>query len=87
MNFTKEGDSEDIVDSESTKDLGTCTNCNQRPATGIWLGHGSVMDYAHGNYTYWCEQCMVEAQVQGCREAAERLSGLEARLAELQGDS
>lgn len=74
----------DLAQVRAQEDHGTCPSCNERPATGIWVGDGGVMAYFHGAYTYWCEPCMLTAQIEHCKEAAERLPELEARLAELQ---
>jgi hypothetical protein len=71
------------VSVDEPKDYGICRNCNERAAIGKWVGNGSVMDLVHGNYTYWCEPCMLRAQIEHAREAAERLPELEARLAKL----
>ena len=41
-----------------------CQNCGEREATKKWIGHGSVMDFIHGNYQMWCEICCLEAQIE-----------------------
>ena len=38
-----------------------CENCKKREATQKWLGHGSTMDLIHGNYSNWCEVCVLKA--------------------------
>jgi hypothetical protein len=72
------------VSTDEPKDYGMCVHCNERPATGKWVDDGGVFAYTHGWYEFWCEPCMVKAQIQYARECAERLPELEARLAELE---
>jgi hypothetical protein len=57
-----------------------CANCNKREGTETWVGDGGVMGYVHGNYQMWCKVCVLEAQIEHCREAAERLADLEQEL-------
>ena len=58
-----------------------CANCGKRKATVNWLGHGSVMDYVHGNYSRWCEYCATEYQLKYARE---QLDELPKRISELE---
>lgn len=67
-----------------TEPYGTCRNCEKRPASGIWLGTGSVMDYIHGGGVPWCELCMVKEQLKHAEECAARVPELRARLEALE---
>lgn len=62
-----------------TKDYGPCTKCGQRPSTVIWVCEGDFN-------MYWCEQCVLEAQIAYAQEVASRLPGLEARLVKLRAE-
>ena len=64
-----------------------CENCGEREATSWWIGHGSLMDFAHGAGEPWCEQCIVEAQLEYARMQAERIPELERKLAELKSST
>ena len=60
-----------------------CDRCHERPATGMWLGDGNVISAIHGAHWWWCERCMLEAQLENARERAAAIPDLERRLAEL----
>jgi hypothetical protein len=60
-----------------------CQNCQKRPATMDWLGEGSVMDWAHGNYQRWCDLCAAEAQVEYAAKMAAALPDLVKKRDEL----
>ena len=63
-----------------------CDRCDERPATGMWTGDEGAMAAIHGSLWWWCERCMVEAQLVRARERAAAIPELERRLAELEGD-
>lgn len=74
---------------EVTQALGAqtlfCSRCMKHPATHTWTGDGGALAAVHGLGAPWCEWCVLDAQLKHCREAADRIAGLEARLAELNG--
>lgn len=60
---------------------GKCTNCYKHKANNIpWVGEGGMMGYVHGAYSYWCDCCVLKAQVKYARASARRLKGLEIKL-------
>lgn len=61
-----------------------CENCHEREGWSTWIGDGSVLDLVHGFGAWWCELCIVTAQLKYARERASEIPTLEARLAELQ---
>ena len=50
-----------------------CENCGKREATHDWLGHGSALDWSHGNYQKWCEVCVLKAQIEYNEEQLEHI--------------
>lgn len=60
-----------------------CQHCGERPATGMWTGDEGAVAAIHGAYSWWCERCMVVAQLERARERAAAIPELERRLAEL----
>jgi len=60
-----------------------CQNCGKRPATGEWVGDGGTLGYVHGMYAWWCDLCMVNAQIEYAEKIAAKLPGLRARREEL----
>lgn len=67
-----------------------CQNCGEREATVNWLGHGSSMDFIHGNYQRWCEVCALKAQIeyqtQELKELPERIESEKKRLEQILRD-
>jgi hypothetical protein len=60
-----------------------CTNdCDHLAEPTPWVGHGSAMDLVHGNYTWWCTCCMIDAQLEDARASADRIPQLEKDLIE-----
>lgn len=59
-----------------------CQNgdCKHKATEVPWIGLGSVLDLIHGNYTYWCECCMVKAQLEHAEKLAARIPKLKAEL-------
>ena len=60
-----------------------CANCNKRPATKAWTGDGGVMDLVHGNFAFWCEFCILTAQIEHAKKRAACIPKLEADLRSL----
>lgn len=63
-----------------------CQHCGERPATGMWTGDEGIVAALHGAYSWWCEQCMVVAQLERARERAATIPELERRLAEIDAE-
>ena len=61
-----------------------CDHCGERPATGMWVGDGNMFSAVHGARWWWCERCMLEAQLERARERAAAIPDLERRLEEEQ---
>lgn len=59
---------------------GPCQHCNKHKATMKWLGKGSMLDYAHGNYEFWCGCCATQAQLTYARKRARKIAVLEREL-------
>ena len=62
----------------------TCQQCGLRDGTERWVGSGGVLAYVHGAGVWWCQHCVVEAQLTYARELAATIPDLERRLAALQ---
>ncbi len=61
---------------------GKCANCFKHNNNGQpWVGEGGTMAYVHGAYTYWCNCCILKAQVKYARQSARQLPRLEKKLA------
>lgn len=59
-----------------------CSKCGQRPATARWVGEGGGWALSHGAYTWWCDVCVIEAQLEHARGRAAAIPELERRLEE-----
>lgn len=59
----------------------TCAHCGKHPAAMPWIGEGGVLEWTHGFYAWWCNCCMLKAQLQFARKQARRVERLEAQLA------
>lgn len=59
-----------------------CTNDCDHLATIKWVGSGDGFSAAHGNYTYWCECCALDAQLEYAKKAADKIPNLEKELEE-----
>ena len=57
-----------------------CQNCKVHKGTETWLGEGSVLDYAHGNYQMWCKCCVLLAQIKHAKKIANNLPKLVNKL-------
>jgi len=61
-----------------------CENCQENPATGLWLGEGGTLaitrDYMQA---LWCERCMVEEELKHAKDMAAKVNELEIKLASL----
>lgn len=64
------------------KPSGPCKKCGEREATQIMAGQGAVMA-ARGYFDWWCEPCVLEAQIKNAEALAAKLPEWKARLAEL----
>jgi hypothetical protein len=62
---------------------GKCQKCHKLKATGCWVGNGDVMSAIHGMYEYWCERCMLEAQIKHAKEHKNDLKTLQEKLKKL----
>ncbi len=62
-----------------------CANCGDRPATAVWSGEGGTLAVVHGFVAYWCEWCVLRAQIAYAEEVAGRLPELRAKLQALEG--
>ena len=62
-----------------------CQNCNKRKATEKWIGEGSVMDYIHGNYQWWCKRCILEYQLKYAKRIAKNIPKLIKQLKKERG--
>lgn len=60
-----------------------CEKCRRHVATVNFSESGSWLDCSHANWQYWCECCVLKAQVKHARDAARRLPGLEKSLAQV----
>ncbi len=70
------------VQPEPLVDAGLCVNCKIRPGTETWVGEGGTLALVHGFSARWCLQCCLEAQIEYCTKAAERLPDLKRQLEE-----
>ena len=59
-----------------------CQKCGERPADGMFSE--GIMAALHSSYQWWCELCMVKAQLENARGRAAAIPELEAELARLQ---
>jgi hypothetical protein len=60
-----------------------CQNCGIREGTENWVGQGSVLDYAHGNYQMWCKLCVAKAQLKNAEKVVKTIPKLKARVKSL----
>lgn len=60
-----------------------CENCGTRPGDCLWVGDGGTLAVAHGLGAWWCNRCIVEAQLKYANERAADIPRLERKLAEL----
>ena len=69
------------------KATGTCQNCNERPATGMWGGDCQLCALRMGP-RFWCELCTLRARLKHQLEARERanmtIPQLETRIKRLE---
>ena len=78
-----------VVDASRWPRLGTipdgqaCVHCQTGLATTHWVGDVGGLALSHGFYEYWCDRCMVTAQLEAARASAARIGDLEKRLASL----
>lgn len=59
-----------------------CDNCKEHIATTKWVGDGGTLALSHGWYSWWCECCMLKAQIQHAKERAAVILDLERQLLE-----
>ncbi len=59
---------------------GDCVQCQQRRATGLWVGEGGSLGLVHGQYQSWCTPCILQAQLEHAKERSEAIPGLEREL-------
>ena len=57
-----------------------CQNCTGHQATVIFVPDGGILDAMHGSYYYWCECCVLKAQIGYSEKMAARLPQLKADL-------
>ena len=62
---------------------GRCERCGIRQGTQDWVGDGGALAAVHGFSSRYCEQCVLECQIDYAEEAAARLPGLKKKLAVL----
>jgi hypothetical protein len=60
---------------------GSCQKCHKHKATNRWIGDGGMLAYSHGFWEWWCECCVIKAQLKYAEEAAAKLKDLKAKLA------
>jgi len=60
--------------------LRVCANCKIRPGTETWVGEGGTLGLVHGFSAQWCLRCCLEAQIEYCQKAADRLLSLKEML-------
>jgi hypothetical protein len=58
-----------------------CPNCNKRTGTVKYSEGGSALDFIHGFYDFWCEECVLTKQIAFAEERAAALPDLRRRLA------
>lgn len=63
-----------------TADGRICDNCGKHPATTRWVENGSVLEWTHGFYAWWCSCCSLKAQLKHARAQARRVERLEVQL-------
>jgi protein-arginine kinase activator protein McsA len=61
-----------------------CQHCHKREATVNWVGEGGMMNFIHGFYERWCEQCCLEAEVAYAEKHKNDLKNLRRKLHALQ---
>lgn len=64
----------------SVCDHGPCQNCGEHPGTQKWTEGAIAM--IHGAYFWWCEGCVLRAQIAHAEERVVALDDLRARLAD-----
>jgi hypothetical protein len=62
-----------------------CQKCGEHPGTECWVGEGGILTWAHGISQQWCRVCVVTAQLDYARKAAENIPDLERQLDEAKG--
>jgi hypothetical protein len=53
-----------------------CQNCGKNKKVSPWVGKGGMMDYVHGNFSFWCDRCQTKAQLKYVIESAVRIPSL-----------
>lgn len=64
-------------------DIKRCQNCNKKRKLFVWVGEGSTMDWVHGNYQMWCEECSLKAQLKHAKKLAKKIPVLEKKLSKI----
>jgi len=60
-----------------------CTNeCDHPADPRPWIANGGTMDLVHGNYTFWCKCCQLDAQLEHAKNRAADIPRLEQELIE-----
>lgn len=58
-----------------------CENCNEHPATTVWIGDGGTLaitrDYMQSK---WCKCCCLKAQIANFQEIAKQIKTWEEEL-------
>lgn len=60
-----------------------CQQCQQRPGTHTWVADGGIWAYTHGGGQWWCEECVVRAQLAHAEKVTADIPALKDRLLEL----
>lgn len=57
-----------------------CRHCHRRPATTMWVGSAGSLAFVHGLYEWWCQPCVLQAQLDHARDMAKKIPMLEREL-------
>lgn len=60
-----------------------CVHCHIHEASTSWVGHGGVLDYAHGFSEPWCKCCVLKEQIKYAEEQIEEIETFKKDLEEL----
>ena len=60
-----------------------CQRCGAKGPTSVWTADDGGFGYVHGMYSWWCERCILTAQLDHAKARAAAIPELEAKLAAL----
>lgn len=61
----------------------SCQNCGNLTKTTMWNESGSALDFSHGFYSWWCQLCIAERQLEYAVDIAKTIPDLEQKVHDL----